>query len=118
MIDHIEYSGYFPYSQDMVAIFAKLPVVTLRQQIAEKIREAILRGDLKPGERIVERKLAAQFGASLTAIREALITLESEGFIDKKPNSSTFVMNLSFEDAEKILQLRRILEAYAFEEAS
>jgi DNA-binding GntR family transcriptional regulator len=102
----------------MPATFAKLALATLREQIADKIREAILHGALKPGERIVERRLAAQFGASLTAIREALIALESEGFILKKPNSSTFVMNLTFEDAEKIFRIRRVLEAYAFEEAA
>jgi DNA-binding FadR family transcriptional regulator len=65
----------------------------------------------------VERKLAARFGARLTAIREALIALESEVVIIKKPNSSTFTMNLTFEDPEKIFRIRRVLEAYAFEEA-
>jgi len=102
----------------MPATFSRIPLVTLRGQIADRIREAVLHGTLKPGERIVERKLAAQFGASLTAIREALIALESEGFIIKKPNSSTFVMNLTFEDGEKIFRIRRVLEAYAFEEAA
>jgi DNA-binding GntR family transcriptional regulator len=102
----------------VAAIFPKISQLTLREQIADRIREAILHGELRPGERIVERRLATQFGASLTAIREALIALESEGFILKKPNSSTFVTMLTFSDAEKIFRIRRILEAYAFEEAA
>jgi len=44
--------------------------------------------------------------------------LESAGFVVKKPNSSTFVMRLTLEDAEKIFLIRRLLEAYAFEEAA
>jgi DNA-binding GntR family transcriptional regulator len=99
-------------------IFPRLSQQTLREQIADKIREAILHGELRPGERIVERRLSAQFGASLTAIREALIGLESEGFILKKPNSSTYVMTLTLEDAEKIFRIRRVLEGHAFEEAA
>ncbi|HLH04256.1 MAG TPA: GntR family transcriptional regulator [Bryobacteraceae bacterium] len=102
----------------MRAKFAKVSIITLREQIETQIREAILHGELRPGERIVERRLASQFGASLTAIREAIIALESEGFILKKPNSSTFVMNLTFADAEKIFRIRRLLEGHAFEEAA
>lgn len=115
MLDHL--SSRFVES-GMRANFAKLSIITLREQIENQIRDAILHGELRPGERLVERQLAVQFGASLTAIREAIIGLESEGFILKKPNSSTYVMNLTFSDAEKIFRIRRILEAHAFEEAA
>ncbi len=66
--------------------------------------------------RIVERQLATQFGASLTAVREALIELESEGFIAKKPNSGTLVTKLAPSDVQKIFAVRRVLEALAIEE--
>ena len=79
----------------MQTVFEKLPSNTLRGRIAERIREAILDGSLPAGQRIVERRLAEQFGASLTAVREALIELESEGFIAKRPNSTTHVTQLS-----------------------
>jgi DNA-binding GntR family transcriptional regulator len=102
----------------MQTVFEKLPSNTLRGRIAERIREAILDGSLPAGQRIVERRLAEQFGASLTAVREALIELESEGFIAKRPNSTTHVTQLSLGDACKILAVRRILEAYAVEEAA
>ena len=65
----------------MATAFSKLSPRTLRDQIEEKIREAILGGLLRPGERLVERRLAEQFGSSLTAVREALISLESDGFV-------------------------------------
>src|SRR5689334_6377875 len=102
----------------MDTVFEKLPSNTLRVLIAERIREAILDGSLPAGQRIVERRLAEQFGASLTAVREALIELESEGFISKRPNSTTHVTQLSLADAFKILAVRRVLEAYAVEEAA
>jgi len=66
----------------------------------------------------VERQLGAQFQTSLTAVREALIQLETEGFVSKKPNAATHVTKLSMEAAEKIFAVRRILEAFAVEEAA
>src|SRR5216684_6831111 len=90
----------------------------VRHQIAEKIRESILDGSLLPGERLVERKLAETLGTNQSAIREALIQLELEGHISKKPNSATFVTNLSQRDLENTMSVRRILEGFAAEEAA
>jgi DNA-binding GntR family transcriptional regulator len=102
----------------MQQMFAKIPSTTLRVKIAERIREAILVGTLQEGERLVERELAAQFETSLTAVREALIELESDGFVVKKANTSTFVTKLTPEAAEKIFVVRRLIEKYAVEEAA
>ncbi len=102
----------------MQAVFERLTTATLRERIAEKIREAILTGSLREGERLVERKLASQFATSLTAVREALIELEAEGFVTKKPNAATHVTRLTLEGAEKIFALRRLLETFAVEEAA
>ena len=102
----------------MPFIAEKLPAATLRQQIASKIRDAVIRGQLKPGEKLVERRLAAQFGTSLTAVREALIQLESEGLITKRTNASTVIVELSDRDIAKIFAVRRVLESYAFAEAA
>jgi DNA-binding GntR family transcriptional regulator len=98
-----------------MSVFAKIASSSLREQIADRLREAILDGTLPEGERLVERKLAADFGASLTAVREALVELESDGFIAKMPNSSTHVIRLSLEDVEKIVSVRAVLEGYAVE---
>ncbi len=81
----------------MQTVFEKLTTATLRERIAEKMREAILTGTLREGERLVERKLASQFATSLTAVREALIELEAEGFVTKKPNAATHVTKLTLE---------------------
>jgi len=65
--------------------FAALENSTLRERISDVLRMAILNGSLREGSRIVERNLAGQFHTSLTAVREALIRLEAEGFVIKSP---------------------------------
>ena len=102
----------------MQKVFERLSSSTLRERIVEKLKTAILTGTLREGDRLVERQLAAQFQTSLTAVREALIQLETEGFVSKKPNAATHVTKLSMEAAEKIFAVRRILEAFAVEEAA
>ena len=102
----------------MQKVFERLSSSTLRERIVEKLKTAILTGTLREGDRLVERQLAAQFQTSLTAVREALIQLETEGFVSKKPNAATHVTKLSMEAAEKISAVRRILEVFAVEEAA
>ncbi len=100
------------------SLFEPLSNNTLRGRIAEKLRDAMLSGTLKEGERIIERRLAEQFATSLTAVREALIELETEGLVLKKPNASTYVRKLTRDAAEKIFAVRGVLEALAVEEAA
>jgi len=102
----------------MPLITEKLTSATLRFQTSEKIRGGILSGSLKPGERLVERDLAEQLGTSLTVVREALVQLETEGFITKRPNSATHITQLGRSEIEQILVVRRVLEGFAFEEAA
>ncbi|HWR17746.1 MAG TPA: GntR family transcriptional regulator [Terriglobales bacterium] len=96
----------------------KLNTQPARHQVAGKIREAILDGSLIPGERLVERKLAEALGTSQSAIREALIQLELEGHVSKKPNSATYVTDFSQRDLENTIAVRRALESFAAEEAA
>jgi DNA-binding GntR family transcriptional regulator len=96
----------------------KISTATLRQQIVQEVRQAILNGTLHPGERLVERNLAVSLGTSLTAAREAMIQLESEGLITKRPNSTTHVTQLSPEEISQIFAVRRVLEEFAFVEAA
>jgi DNA-binding GntR family transcriptional regulator len=102
----------------MPLIATKLNNQAARHQVAEKIRESILDGSLIPGERLVERKLAETLGTSQSAIREALIQLELEGHVSKKPNSATFVTDFSQRDLENTISVRRTLECFAVEEAA
>jgi DNA-binding GntR family transcriptional regulator len=102
----------------MPLVATKLNTQPARHQVADKIRESILDGSLTPGERLVERKLAETLGTSQSAIREALIQLELEGHVSKKPNSATFVTHFSQRDLESTLAVRRALEGFAVEEAA
>jgi DNA-binding GntR family transcriptional regulator len=99
-------------------MFKKIASDTLRTRIAKQIRDAILSGTLKEGSKLVERNLATELGASLTAVREGLIELEWEGFIVKKKNSGTHVIKLSPADVEKVFEARAVIEAHAFASAA
>jgi DNA-binding GntR family transcriptional regulator len=63
----------------------------------------------------VERKLAAQFGVIVPAVREGLIILEAEGFVVKKTNSATYVTTFSLQEVKKAFDLRRVLGGFAME---
>jgi DNA-binding GntR family transcriptional regulator len=99
-------------------LFTKVKSHTLRTRIAQQIRDAILSGTLKEGSKLVERNLASELGASLTAVREGLIELEWEGFIVKKQMSGTHVVKLTLPEVEKIFRVREVLEAMAFADAA
>ncbi len=88
------------------------------QAVAESMREAILAGTFKPGERLVEQKLAARFGVGQPTLREALKELELQGFVRKSPNHGTHVTQLTHEDFCKILEVRMALETVAIERAA
>jgi DNA-binding GntR family transcriptional regulator len=97
---------------------APLATKTIRTQAADTIRKSILEGTLRIGSRIVERRLAEQLGTSLTAVREALVQLEGEGLIVKKPNTTTHVISLDRSDVKQIFDVREVLECHAFELAA
>ncbi len=93
--------------------FERIDNPTLRGRISERVRMAILDGTLRAGSKLVERRLASQFATSLTAVREALIVLEADGFVTKTPNAATHVTKLTLEDTEKLFDVRRVLERHA-----
>ena len=96
-----------------------LRVRTLPDAVAERLREAILAGVLKPGERLIEQKLAGHFGIGQPTLREALKELELQGFVRKTaPNKGTYVTKLSQEDFQKILEVRMVLEVVAIGKAA
>ena len=91
---------------------------TLREKILEAIRDAILKGDLKPGEKVAEPELAERFGISRTPIREAFRQLESEGFLTVIPRKGAVVSALSERDVQEYYEVKSILEGYAAELAA
>ncbi len=86
---------------------------TLREKILETIRDAILKGSLKPGERVSEPDLAERFGISRTPIREAFRQLESEGYLQVVPRKGAVVASLSERDIEEFYAIKIILEGFA-----
>jgi DNA-binding GntR family transcriptional regulator len=91
----------------------KRRTTTLRQQVLEALRNAILDFQFKPGDRLVERELCEMTGVSRTSVREALRHLESEGLVENVPNKGPTVATLTVEDARQIYEVRSALEALA-----
>ena len=91
---------------------------TLREKILETIRESILRGQLKPGEKVAEPELAERFGISRTPIREAFRQLESEGYLTVIPRKGAVVTALSERAIEEFYAIKSILEGYAAQMAA
>jgi len=89
--------------------------VTLKHRIVEIIRQAITSGDLSPGDRIVELRLAKQLGVGNTAVREALFELERAGLVTRIPNKGSFITKMTLRDAHQIFQVRKALEGLAVE---
>jgi len=98
--------------------FTPVRFPSLPEAVAEKLREAVLAGQLKPGERLVEQKLAASLGIGQPTLREALKELEFQGFVRKSPKKGTYVTELTPEDFRKIQEVRMALEVVAIEQAA
>jgi DNA-binding GntR family transcriptional regulator len=89
------------------------PPQTLRDIVQDKLREAIIEGHFKPGERLVERPLCDQLGVSRTVIRETIRYLEAEGLVEILPGKGPIVAQMNWEDARQIYEIRRMLESAA-----
>lgn len=85
----------------------------LRDVVFQTLREAILRGDLKPGERLMEMQLAGRLGVSRTPIREAIRMLELEGLAVTVPRKGAEVARMTEKDMEDVLQIRKCLDELA-----
>ena len=95
--------------------FEEICNVPLRQKIVAVLREAILSGELKPGEALIETTLAAQLGVSRAPLREALRSLSKDGLIETVAYRGTTVKTLSRKDIEEIYSLRGLHESFAIE---
>lgn len=90
-------------------------VVSLRQTVTDKLRDAILAGRFAPGQRIVERDLWQSLGISRTVVREALQHLQAEGLINIIPHRGPVVATLTAEEVRELYVVRGALEALAGE---
>jgi DNA-binding GntR family transcriptional regulator len=85
----------------------------LRQLVAESLREAILSGALKPGERLVENRLSVLMKVSRSPLREAIRELERDGLVVSIPNRGSIVATFTAEDVNEIYSIRERLESLA-----
>ena len=85
----------------------------LRDVVFKTLRQAILRGELKPGERLMEIKLANKLGVSRTPIREAIRKLELEGLVLMIPRRGAEVAEITEKSLNDVLEVRKALEELA-----
>ena len=83
----------------------------IRDKVYEYIKEAIVQGVYKSGDRIIERELADQLNVSRTPIREALFRLESQGFVKTVPRKGVVVSKLSPDEAVEIFMILSAIES-------
>lgn len=93
------------------------PLIIQKQNISEElvkyIKQQIISGELNPGDRIVETKLARELGVSQTPVREAIRHLHGEGIITIVPNKGPMVRTLDMKDVFEIYSVRSMLEGLA-----
>jgi DNA-binding GntR family transcriptional regulator len=90
---------------------------TLREQTVEVLRNAIIGGQIQPGNKLVETQLAGQLGVSRGPLREAIRQLVEEGLVENVPYQGTYVKTLTAKDIEEIYSFRTALERFAFQSA-
>jgi DNA-binding GntR family transcriptional regulator len=97
---------------------ASVTRVVLREQVKELILERILNGTYRPGERLVETRIAAELGTSQAPVREALRDLELLRFVESEPFRGARVREVSQEELIEIYPVRAAIEEVAAREAA
>ena len=85
----------------------------LRDVVFETLRQKILKGELKPGERLIEVALAQRLGVSRTPVREAIHKLEQEGLVVMAPRKGAQVATISAQSVRDVLEVRKAMECLA-----
>lgn len=99
----------------MSPIFAEIAPLTLTERVANAIKDSFFSGQLKPGDPIVARSLARQMKVGPSLVREALISLQGQGFVRRVVNTGTYVSKFSAEELQELYALRVELEVLAFQ---
>ncbi|MBD8133927.1 GntR family transcriptional regulator [Peribacillus frigoritolerans] len=90
---------------------------TIPVKICRVIREAIIKGDFQPGERLIQDELAKSLGVSRMPIREAIKQLEAEGYVTLEPHKGAIVREFSVKEIEEIYFLRSKFEPLVVKES-
>jgi DNA-binding GntR family transcriptional regulator len=96
-------------------VFKEIEALTLTNRVAAALRDAFFSGKMKPGDAIVERQVAQQMKVGTPVVREALISLQGQGFVRRVTNTGTFVTKFNAEEVRQLYTLRIELETLAFE---
>jgi len=86
---------------------------SLGEQVYERLKQAVVKGDIEPGARVVESVIGESLGISRTPVREAIHKLEKEGLLARSPSKGFFVADLKRSDIEETFGIRTVLESYA-----
>src|SRR5258707_15660210 len=86
---------------------------TKKDRMVELLREAVLAGELAPGERLLQEELADRFDVSPTPVREAIQQLVAEGVLSHSPYRRVQVAEVDLEDMQEIYLIRAVLEGLA-----
>ncbi len=86
---------------------------SLGEHVFDSLKQAIIRGNMSPGEWLVESHIADTLGISRTPVREAIHKLEREGLIERQPRGGFTVLGLNRDDIEETFGIRSVLEGYA-----
>src|SRR5260370_41796298 len=103
---------------DSVSTLQSVQIESTQDSVVRAIQSAIFRGELKPGQRILEEDLAVKLKISRATIREALRRLEQVGLVRIQPRRGTFVTKLTILEVERTCRLRAVLEGLAARYAS
>ena len=90
-----------------------MPVVTQLETTYEYLRDLIARGVVAPGKKLSRRRLAEEVGVSPALVQQALGQLENEGLVERRPQSGTYVRELTLDEYANLCDLRELIEPYA-----
>lgn len=88
------------------------------QQLADRLRSDLARGEYHPRERLVESELVSRYGFPRATVRGALVQLATEGLVERSPNRGASVRSLSIEEGIELAEVRRELEALCARDAA
>jgi DNA-binding GntR family transcriptional regulator len=98
-----------------MAVFQEIEAIPLTERVEAALKDAFFSGKLKPGDAIVERQVAREMKVGTPVVREALISLQGQGFVRRVTNTGTFVTKFDAEEVRQLYTLRIELEALALE---
>src|SRR3954468_16038085 len=102
-----------PPSETDVALAATVRSTSLGKLVRDDVLGMILRGEIKPGERINEPDVAGRLNVSRVPVREALRSLESSGLVEARKHAGVFVRKLGAEEVRGLYELRALLDGFA-----